>query len=161
WVGTGEGNLSGDCFAGVGLYRVKNADTSPALEGPFETRTGSASTTHAFLNTAITQIVIDPANNNNIWVGNTFGRGGRGGVVFPSGGANPPVAFLGLYFSADAQSANPTWVRVANLPGGGLGAVTDIVREPGNSNNLVVGLMDFNATASGIYRSTNATQGGN
>src|SRR5207248_2898581 len=34
FVGTGEANYSGDSYAGVGLYRIDNADTSPVLVGP-------------------------------------------------------------------------------------------------------------------------------
>ena len=57
FVGTGEGNLSGDSFFGVGLYRIANADSSPVLNGPFETRIAGSGTTasngHAFLGTSI------------------------------------------------------------------------------------------------------------
>src|SRR5580765_3752618 len=34
-IGTGEGNLSADSFFGVGVYVIKNADTTPQLLGPF------------------------------------------------------------------------------------------------------------------------------
>src|SRR5262249_42606993 len=33
-VGTGEGNLSADSFFGVGVYVIKNADTTPQMTGP-------------------------------------------------------------------------------------------------------------------------------
>src|SRR5262249_56183307 len=110
-------------------------ETGPGLEGPFESRSGSTTTTHAFLNTSITQIVLDPTNNNNMWVGNTFGVGGIGGDAPPTNGADG--AFEGLYFSSNAQSSTPTWIRVASLPGGGGGATTHIVVEPGNCHNIV------------------------
>ena len=35
YVGTGEANLGADCFFGVGLYRIDNADGNPVLNGPF------------------------------------------------------------------------------------------------------------------------------
>src|SRR5207237_10331355 len=34
YVGTGEGNFSGDSFFGVGIYRIDNADSNPVLTGP-------------------------------------------------------------------------------------------------------------------------------
>ena len=35
-VGTGEGNLSSDSFFGVGVYVIKNADTTPQLHWPVQ-----------------------------------------------------------------------------------------------------------------------------
>src|SRR5439155_19055609 len=34
YVGTGEFNSCGDCFFGVGLYRIDSVDTAPTLLGP-------------------------------------------------------------------------------------------------------------------------------
>ncbi|NJR44314.1 hypothetical protein HC761_02525, partial [bacterium] len=67
WVGTGEGNGSADSFAGVGIYRIVNAESAaPTLEGPFGTRVAGCGSTAdngvAFLGTAITRIVFDPNN---------------------------------------------------------------------------------------------------
>ena len=80
FVGTGEGNLSLDSFAGVGLYRIDNADqANPTVNGPFETRvagTGtSASNGHAFLGTGINRIAVDPNNDNRIFIGNIWAFG--------------------------------------------------------------------------------------
>jgi hypothetical protein len=165
FVGTGEGNLSGDSFFGVGLYRIDNADTTPVLSGPFEIRipgTGTdAGNGHAFLGTSITKIVVDPANDNRIFVGNTVGVSGLDGTSICCGGTAPPSGSLGLYFSANALSDTPQFSLVAGLPGGGLGAVTDMALEPGSSSSLVVGVEDLNSPDNnpntGIYRSTDAT----
>ena len=156
FVGTGEPNGSLDSYFGVGLYVIRNADTAPVLTGPFETRTNGGNG-HAFIGTAISQIVVDPNNDNNILVGNTLGAGGVSGEVICCGGTNPPSAFIGLYFSSNAQSAAPTFDRVASLPGAGVAAVTDLVIEPGNANTVVVASEDLGGGGtSGIYRSTNA-----
>src|SRR5262249_47220043 len=45
YVGTGEGNLSGDSYAGVGLYRIDGANgATPVLHGPFGTRVAGTGT---------------------------------------------------------------------------------------------------------------------
>ena len=59
FVGTGESNISGDSYAGVGIYRINNADTSPIVTGPFDTRVAGAGTTvgngHGFNGTGISR----------------------------------------------------------------------------------------------------------
>src|SRR5947208_1417811 len=163
FVGTGEGNGSVDSFFGVGLYRIDNADAgSPVVNGPFETRvigagTG-ASNGHAFLGTAINKIVVDPANDNRIFVGNSLGGGGVSGDVICCGGTNPVSGFVGLYFSANALASTPTFSRVSVTTFNGVQAITDIVFEPGSSNNLLFGATDFSGGGlSGIYRMTDAS----
>src|SRR6266581_2153493 len=144
FVGTGEGNRSVDSFFGVGLYRIDSADSaSPIVNGPFETRVAGTGTTagngHAFLGTGITKIVVDPVNDNRIFVGNILAHAGISGKLICCG-TNPPSALFGLLFSSNALSASPSFSKVSGLPGGDLVAVTDMVFEPGNSNNLIVGL---------------------
>src|SRR2546425_5815986 len=165
FVGTGEGNRSADSFFGVGLYRIDSADSaSPIVNGPFETRVAGTGTTagngHAFLGTGITQIVVDPANDNRIFVGNMIAHVGISGNLICCG-TNPPSGLFGLFFSSNALSASPSFSRVSGLPGNDFAAVTDMVFEPGSSNNLIVGLADLTVTPteagiSGIYRSTTA-----
>jgi len=160
FVGTGEGNDCGDCFAGIGLYRIDNANTTPIVTGPFATRvtgTGTtASTTNAFVGSSITAIAVDPNNDNRIFVGNTLGFGGIGGILPP---VLPP--FFGLYFSENALSATPTFSLVsmgAGFTDFGRDAVTDVVFEPGSSSNLVMVLEDLlgGTAIDGIYRTTSA-----
>jgi hypothetical protein len=173
FVGTGEGNSpgGGGCFFGVGIYRIDDADTSPVLNGPFDTRVAgtwtSAGNGHAFLGTSITRIVVDPNNDNRIFVGNTiggFGNSGSGDSVLP-GSSNPADAFVGLYFCPNALSASPTFSRIA-LPSSagyssnGYQGVTDIVLAPDSSDDMVVGVADFysdNSALSGIYTTNNAS----
>jgi hypothetical protein len=163
FVGTGEGERVQDSFFGVGIYRIENADTNPVLLGPFETRVAGTGTTaasgHAFLGTSITKIVVDPADDNRIFVGNTFGTAGRSDLGICCNGINPPSGSLGVYFSGNAMSANPVFSHLALTPTDTRAAVTDIVLEPGSSDNMLVAVEDalFNSPNSGIYRTTNAS----
>jgi len=160
FVGTGESNRSADSYAGVGLYRIDNAESAtPTINGPFATRvagTGTAvSTGIAFTNTSISKIVVDPTDQNRIFVGNTIGVYGLGSTSQGTGGVN---GFVGLWFSENAQAATITFSRVGGVAGGGASAVTDIAFEPGSNNNLLVATQDLGAAPddSGIYRTTNA-----
>lgn len=115
WVGTGEGNSSLDSFAGVGLYRILNAESaSPTLEGPFGgagSRVAGCGTGVsngvAFLGTAITRIAFDPNNANRMFVANDTGVAGIG-VGVPTGGTN---GFIGVWLSENPNAASPTFSR--------------------------------------------------
>jgi hypothetical protein len=161
WVGTGEGNESLDSFFGVGLYRIRNASTSPIVEGPFETRVAGTGTAigngHAFVGTAINRIAIDPNNNSRMFVGNVFGGSGVSGDGICCGGVSPPSGEIGLYFTDTAQGTTPVFSKVA-IPGfNGLQDATDVVFEPGSSNNLLVAVEDFSGFGlTGVYRATDA-----
>lgn len=155
FVGTGEGNLSLDSFMGVGIYRIRNADTAPIVEGPFETRvagTGTpAGTGHAFLGNSINAIAIDPTNDNRIFVGSTWGFGGMSGD-FPA-----VIQQTGLFFTETGMGVNPTFSLVAGIPGAGYPLATDVKFDPGNPNNLLLGWEEFYDGNTGIYLSQNAT----
>ena len=161
FVGTGEGNSTGDSLFGVGLYRIETADTTPVLKGPFETRVAGTGTGagngHAFVGTAINKIVIDPADENRIFVGNIYAFSG---ISLTSNCCNgdPPNGALGLYFCANAMSNAPTFSLVS-LPGfNEKQGVSDVVVEPGSSDNLIFGVRDASGLGfDGIYRSTNAS----
>jgi len=159
FVGTGEGNLSADSFFGVGLYRIDNADSvNPLVSGPFDALVNGTGfivngLTHAFAGKAITSIAVDPTNADRIFVGNTLGISGKGDL-------NLTGAPLGLYFSPNAATnPAPTFSLVAFTAGANGGqAVTDIVFEPGSTNNMLLGVIDFGGTSlHGIYRTTNAS----
>src|SRR5207237_878028 len=109
---------------------------------------------------AIGAVTIDPLDPTKVFVGNILAHAGISGKLICCG-TNPPSALFGLLFSSNALSASPSFSKVSGLPGGDLVAVTDMVFEPGSSNNLIVGLADLtvnstDAGISGIYRSTNA-----
>lgn len=158
WVGTGEGNGSADSFAGVGIYRIINAESAaPTLEGPFGTRVAGCGSPVdngvAFLGTSITRIVFDPLNNNRMWVGNTTGVAGIG-VGVGLGGSNGRI---GLWLSENPGAATPTFALCSDT-GAGTRAIKDIVVEPGNANNMLFHLVDRAAgnALTGVYRTTNA-----
>lgn len=160
WIGTGEPNSSADSFAGVGLYRILNAESAaPTVEGPFGgagsrvAGCGSGvSNGVAFLGTAISRIVFDPNNPNRMFVGNDTGVAGIGTGV-SLGGTN---GFIGLWLSENANAASPTFSRCSSV-GGGNFAVQDVLFEPGSSSNLVFYVVDLSGgTAHGVYRSTDA-----
>jgi hypothetical protein len=169
-VGTGESNRSGDSFFGVGIYRVDNADTSATLLGPINpsfsfSTGGGVVTTTAFAGRSISQIIVHPTQPGTIFVGTSSGIGGSGANSLSN--VVPPVALLGLYRStnADGPIGSITFQKLAvatnglslDVPATGNRRVTDLVMEPGNPDNLIVGV--FGAAApndGGIYRTTNA-----
>ncbi len=152
FVGTGEGNFCGDCFFGVGLYRIVNADTAPVLQGPFNS---AASNNNAFLanSRSITKIVVNPLDDNMIYVATGSGIGGSGG------NNGPNTSNRGLFRSDNAQAATPTFTKI-NVDGPPVttnNSVRDIEFQPGNPTNLLVSVVNtINFTTSGVYRSTNA-----
>ncbi len=165
YVGTGEGNLSGDSYAGVGLYRINNANgASPALHGPFETRIAGTGTTagngHAFNFLAIQGIAVDPANADRVFLSATPGGIGTAGdwVCCASPSADP-----GLYLTTNGTGATPQFTKVnGGLPqtsGSFFPASTDVTFMPGSSTTLLVGIEDIGfgtSSSNGIWRSTNA-----
>ena len=174
YVGTGETNRCGDCFFGVGLYRIDNADTTATLVGPinpsftFTSNVGPI-TTSAFAGRGISSIVVHPSDPATIFVGTSTGVGGSGATSLTQ--LLPPLALMGVYRSTNATSAvgSITFQKLSvatgdltslDTPATGNRRITDIVMEPGNPNNLLVGV--FGSTGSndgGIFRSTNALAG--
>jgi hypothetical protein len=152
WVGTGEPSFSLDSFFGVGLYRITSANTTPTVQGPFDTRVDGLDTTagngHAFLGESISKIVIDPANSDRMWVGTSYGYSGM------SGDYGATIADPGLYFSSNATSATPTFSLSNNV---GIKQVTDIALQPGGSDTLLVGVIGEDYSTDGIYQTTNAS----
>ena len=163
YVGTGESNLSGDCYFGVGIYRIENADTSPVLNGPINpsmtmTINSISQSVQPFFNKAISKILVDPTNPAIIFVSTTSAIGGEIDVLAPY------VCPRGLFFSSNATSA-PASVTFTKLtvnnenstdtPQTGNRNITDMVLEPGNPNNLLCFFSGSTATG-GVYRSTNA-----
>src|SRR5579872_3616332 len=166
YVGTGEPNESGDSFFGVGLYRIDNADTTPVLVGPINplltTGTTLKYTANIFTNRSISRILVHPTDPATIFVstvggihgfGSTFGQNLASGLpgVFRSTNATSTAGTVTLF-----RSIVTTALSVDSPPTGALDA-SDMVFEPGNPNNLIVGIVGPASTGNGgIYRSTNA-----
>ena len=123
-VGTGEGNLSADSFFGVGVYLIKNADTTPQLLGPFNK---DGANTDIFTGRAITRVLVSPTDDNIVFVATTSGIGGIGADSIPSViTANLPSR--GLYRSTNFMSATPTFTKITVQPANaGNRGITDIV----------------------------------
>jgi photosystem II stability/assembly factor-like uncharacterized protein len=148
YIGTGETSFSGDGYAGVGVYRIDNADgDAPVLNGPFS-MDGSA--VNVLSGRGISRIAVDPTDAGTIYVGTSSAIGGIGG--------DPPAGApsRGIFRSTNALSAAPTFTKL-NLLGGADRRVMDIVLEPGNANNMLVSVAVTAGTEGGVYRSTNAT----
>jgi hypothetical protein len=169
YVGTGEANLSGDSFLGVGLYRIDNADTTADLTGPINppVTTGIPGTT-AFTGRAISKILVHPTDPATIFVATGTAIAGLGATALEAPAAVPPLAILGLYRSANANTGSPSFEKITisslgSLPGDTTGnsRVLDLAFEPGNPNDMlatVYGGPPQGGTFSegGVYRSTNA-----
>ncbi|HXO18551.1 MAG TPA: exo-alpha-sialidase [Thermoanaerobaculia bacterium] len=91
YLGTGEGNASGDSEAGVGIYKTTDGGNSWSL------LPGSGQ----FYGRSINSMAVDPTNRNIIYAG--IARGIRGESSVTGGTtSNPPVAAaLGLWQSTD------------------------------------------------------------
>jgi photosystem II stability/assembly factor-like uncharacterized protein len=143
YVGTGEANLSVDSHAGVGLYRVDNADTSATLVGPIGSTT--------FSGLAIGKIAVHPTQPGIIFIGTTYAGVGIGGSFPPSGPA-------GLYRSVNADGAFGS-ITIDSLSG--LGAnepINDVLLDPTDAtgNTLVVWQDNYFRSDGGVFRSLNA-----
>jgi hypothetical protein len=162
YVGTGEFNACGDCFFGVGLYRIDNVDSSPSLTGPINPQQTIGNLTYNVFNgRSITKILVHPSDPATIWVSTARGIGGSGANAF---GAIPNLAPRGLFRSNNAMSASPTFTKLtvntdnsADSPGTGNADVVDMVMEPGAPDNITVGVIGLTSGMGGIYRTTNAT----
>jgi len=149
YVGTGEPNLSADSFAGRGLYIIRNANSStPSINGPFRLNNAA---TDVFTGRSIGRIVVNPLDNNVVYVCTTSGSGGNPNTT-PF--VLPP---RGIYRSTNAQSANPTFnqVQITGIPAPNDRIVIDLVMDPANPNLLIASVLGA-ASDGGLYRTDNA-----
>ena len=152
YVGTGEPNLSADSYAGIGIYRINNADASPVLNGPINP---AISGTTCFFGRTVSKILVDPTNADIIYVSTATGViGNPSGTT--GGGTIPPLGRMGIYRSVNATAAagSVTFTKVDIISVNESRAVLDMVMEPGNSNVITCYVY---ASGAGIYRTVNAT----
>jgi hypothetical protein len=182
WVGTGEANGSADSYAGVGLYRIENVNTTATLVGPInpirnyiDANGVTPRSAGFFTGRSISKILRVPGDPNTLFVGIAGGVIGIG--ANPAfGGAIPPQAMRGLARLANVTGppAGITGTRLAvstTDTGQGLcfdfpctvnRSVNDIVLDPQDpsGNTIIAWLNGINiAGDGGIYRSTNAMTG--
>jgi len=148
FVGTGEGNFSLDSFFGVGLYIIRGAtQASPTLSGPFN----SNGTNDVFTGRAITQILVNPSNDNNILVSTVAGSSGMGGDILNLN----MLPTRGVYRSTNALSATPTFLRQTIQTAEADRDVTDMAMDPGSANTIIVNVYGTTAAGDGgIWVST-------
>ncbi|GAA0720972.1 hypothetical protein [Dokdonella soli] len=109
YLGTGEGNFSGDSYGGVGIY--KSTDSGHTWQGPY----GQAQ----FGNRSVATIAVDSANANHVLAGSTSGIFGVGGVL------GPTLPVRGIYISNDGGA---TWAISASLSAHA--RISKIVQDP-------------------------------
>jgi hypothetical protein len=185
WVGTGEANGSADSFAGVGLYRIENVNTTANLVGPinpirnYNDSGGNPRSTGFFTGRSISKILRVPGDPNTLFVGVAGGVIGLGGNP-PFGNTVPPLAMRGLVRLSNVTGApaGVTGTRLAvstvdtgqglclDMPCTVNRSVNDMVLDPQDpsGNKLIVwlnGLSSVTITSGdgGIYRSINAMSG--
>src|SRR5436190_7646052 len=138
YVGTGEFNSCADCFFGVGIYRIDNADTSASLVGPINPVQTIGNLTYSngiFGGRSITRILVHPTDPATIWVSTARGIGGSG--ANGRGAIPTDLGTRGVYRSANATSASPTFQKLTvnidaavDTPKTGNADVADMVMEP-------------------------------
>ena len=172
FVGTGEANGSGDSYAGIGMYRIDNCDSTATLVGPinpvrnYNDGSNNPVSNPVFNGRSISSIVVNPTDPSIVFVGVAGGVIGIGGDA-PLGGTIPPLGMRGLYRLTNATSAPGSVVaqKLAvttaasgfDTPNTGNRNIDSIFMDPGDSNVLTVWINGTTAAGDGgVYRSTNA-----
>src|SRR6185503_7877484 len=148
-IGTGENSQSADGAAGRGMYIIRNANSAtPTLNGPFRLDGTGAD---VFTGRAIGRILVNPSNNNIIFLVTSSATGGNPNTA----PVTPPRR--GLYRSTNAQSATPTFeqVQVTGLPTPNDRTMIDAEMDPANPNLVLVTVLASVTGAGGdggVYR---------
>ncbi|MEA2609029.1 MAG: hypothetical protein QOJ75_1272, partial [Chloroflexota bacterium] len=128
YAGTGEGNLSGDSYFGLGVLRSTDGGQTWAPVGG-----------NQFTGVSISKMAVDPTNANHVYLGLIRGRGGIRRTT-PA-----PSTPYGIYESTDGGN---TWsLRLGTKKE--LNGATDLVIDPQNPKNLYASLW-----GDAIYKST-------
>ena len=162
YVGTGEGNDSGDSYAGVGLYRIDNADSAtPTLVGPIDPLmtlvvNGVTYTNVPIFNRrSIVALAVDPANAGTVYVGtNDFNDQGLGKTI-----RREPLPTVSIGRLTGLQPYAVTFIRPALSTDsyGKTGTeISDLVLDPANSDHLMVAYSTSTA-GSGVLTTDDAT----
>jgi hypothetical protein len=182
YVGTGETNNCVDCYFGVGLYRIDNANSvTPTIVGPINPNFtftpsggGGPLTTTVFGNVGISKILVHPTDPATIFVSTKTSTSGATEANFSNWPSQfiPPMAVVGVWRSTNATAAAgsvaftklavPTAASASvDTPATGNRSITDMIMEPGVPDNVIVYAFGANAlNDGGVWRSTNATTTG-
>ena len=173
YIGTGESNGSGDSYAGVGLYRVNNADTTATLVGPinpvrnYNNGSGNPVSNPAFNGRSISSIIVNPTDPSILYVGTAGGVIGIGGEN-PFGGTIPPLGMRGLYrlTNSTGPAAGVAVQKVGvitlnsgfDLPNTGNRNVDSLIIDPTNPDIMLVWINGTTTAGDGgLWRTINAT----
>src|SRR6185312_6428987 len=147
FVGTGEANNSGDSFFGVGLFIILSANSAnPNVTGPFN----SNGTSDIFTGRSITQILVDPADDNKVLVSTGSGVSGLSFDVFNN------LPNRGVYLSTNAVSAAPTFTQLTIQTASPNRIVSDMVMDPGNPAKVLVNVVGVGTAGDGGVWSSNS-----
>lgn len=147
YIGSGEGNRSGDSYYGAGLYKTTDGGaTWRVITGPTSTIVPNKP---VFVNAAIPRIAIDPVTPNVIFVATTFG-----GTSTASGGAGSVEQSKqkGIWKSTDGGE---TWRNVDPDGSAGVQSAHGVAIDPLNHNIVYAAIR-----TRGIYRSKSGGEPG-
>lgn len=147
YVGSGEGNRSGDSYYGAGLFKTTDGGvTWRVITGP---TSNVAPLKPVFVNAALGRIAIDPVTPNVIFVATTTGgvSSASGSVETVEGGKQK-----GLWKSTDGGD---TWRNVDPDGSSGVQSAHDVVVDPLNHNTVYAAIR-----TRGIYRSKSGGEPG-
>jgi hypothetical protein len=133
YIGTGEGNFSGDSYAGAGIYKSTNSGRT--WQGPL----GATQ----FVGRSVDAIAVDSANSSHVLAGSTTGIYGL------QGGFGPQLATRGIYISNDGGQ---TWTITASPAG--VARVSRIVQDPTTATTWWAALAIVNQTGGALVKST-------
>ena len=144
YVGTGEGNGSGDCYYGVGLLKsIDGGATWTQITGPVSAVNPQVP---AFLNSSISDITIDPTNTQTVYIctktAGTYGASGGSGTA--------PLGQRGVWRSTDGGA---TWRNLD--PANGNFSANDLALDPKNPSRVFAGIQ-----AQGVFRSNSGGEPG-
>lgn len=128
YAGTGEGELSGDSYAGNGVLKSPDGGLNWYLASG-----------NSFIGISISALVVDPTDENHLYVTTIRGRGGARRVT------QPPNTQYGIYESTDG---GVSWTFLKGYEDPFKGA-TDIVIDPQDPQKLYASFWGV-----GIFKST-------
>ena len=151
YAGTGEPNASGDSEAGMGLYKSTDGGDTWTLLPALTTTTISGTWTNknAFLNRAISSVVVDPTNANILYVGSASAIRGIASVSGAAVAVPTPLPARGVFKSTDGGQTF-TLLNGTSLPFV-LRGVTDVQLDPTDHNTIYAGQF-----GQGVFRSNDA-----
>ncbi|MEP7270115.1 MAG: hypothetical protein ABI882_01355 [Acidobacteriota bacterium] len=146
FVGTGEGNRSGDSYYGAGLFKSTDSGaTWTQITGPTST---TAPGLPSFLNATFMRIEIDPTSPSTVYVATNVGvTGGATG-----GGGTAPIGNRGVWKSTDGGI---NWRNLNPVNDGVDRSATDVLLDPRNPQRVYAMILNI-----GIYRSESGGEPG-